>query len=99
MLKRIVFLFLLLSALACTKTIDGSNEKTFKASYDKMRAELPKNKANKLDFALSKLLTNLVMKDSTKDLDATAVRAVIYKQVDGMTADEIIELAYGKQEE
>ena len=98
-MKRILLVLPLLFLMACspkTKTFDGSSEEKFRASYEVIIEDMSEQETRKLDFAMAKLLSDLIKERKNEDLEQKDVQRIIYSQIDGKTAEEVIELAYGK---
>lgn len=91
--------FVLLAAMSCVQAtaetrIDASSEDNFKSSLALMKQELVPTKQAQLDSAL----TTLPFADmrSFRDTPSDGIIKLDIKKLDGMTADQIIELARTK---
>jgi hypothetical protein len=89
-------LIILLATMCCAHAvaetrIDASSEDAFNTSLHSMRQELAPNKKAQLDTALITL--PFAGMQSFKDTPPDAVVKLDIRKIDGMTADQIIELA------
>jgi hypothetical protein len=90
------YLLILLATMCCAHAvaqsrIDATNEDTFKMSLHSMKRELGSEKQAQLDTALMTL--PFAGMQSVKSVPPDGVVKLDIKALDGMTADEIIELA------
>jgi hypothetical protein len=72
--------------------IDGSNEESFNRTLAQMMRELPPQKAAELNTAIA--LLPFAGMTSVKDTPADGIVKLDLKKIDGMTADQIIDLAH-----
>src|SRR6202035_1653940 len=89
--------FLLLATLVCGEAlaeahIDGSDQESFNRTLAQMMRELPPRKAAELNTAIASL--PFAGMTSVKDTPADGVVKLDLKKFDGMTADQIIDLAH-----
>lgn len=89
-------ILILLAAMFCAQAaaetrIDASSEDTFNTSLDLMKQELAPKKLTQLDTALTTL--PFAGMQSLKDIPPDGIVKLDIKKLDGMTADQIIELA------
>ena len=75
-------------------TIDGSSDEAFRASIREVSDSLPENRRDSLATAFMKLaMSSMTPAMMMSNPDSTAVLATVRQQVDGMTADQVLEAA------
>jgi hypothetical protein len=89
-------LFLLPALLFCTQVlaetrIDASTDETFNKTLEMMKHELPPQKAARLNAAV--MVLPFARMQSVRDTPPDGIVKLDIKKLDGMTADQIIELA------
>ncbi|WP_027722047.1 DUF6694 family lipoprotein [Maridesulfovibrio zosterae] len=94
-LQVVLLVLMAVMVLGCSNepTLDGSSEEAFKASAEKMIASVDDAKKKSLQEAVAVVVfAQLNLKKMVQDMSAGIEPKVdkIYKEMDGMTADDII---------
>src|SRR5579863_5909805 len=87
----VLFVAMLTGQALGESRIDASTQATFDASLAAMRQELSVSRAAELDAAIN-MLPFAGMK-SVKDMPSSGTLKLDIKKLDGLTADQIVELA------